>query len=194
MNKMKRVLICLLFALTVSPLWAPDRRLNLPPNLDDPYFKYFTYCLRNVDHWNPSISNKEMDDFCWSSWVGTQGDQVKCVELFHVALTECGMQHMDNKEGLGYYGATWATILRALKEHEGRDFKDGGWWRWSELHPFEVNEALAAYYIAHGMNPRRWHNASNPGENSDYSWKVWLIRYYCEHGKVWKPKIKRRKL
>jgi len=133
------------------------------------------------------MTDYELDCYCWSSWMGMKGND-KVYEYFHLSLLECGMKRINNTEGFGYSGATWATIFRALKEY-GIEFPKGGWWNWCEKHPFELNEALASYYLNHKMNPRRWHNRT-PEENGDYMWNIFLIKFYCENGKKWKPRNK----
>lgn len=154
-----------------APCLAEDIYLKY----DGPYGRFLKYVQRSVRHWNPSITDTEIQNYCVSTWNGCDGKIEECKRYYFICLKEQGMRNrdlFDRGGGYGYSGANSRVVYRATF---GKSRK------WVRLHPYTTNEALAWWFCKRLKSiPVCWYSNPDQGKMQDYEDDINFIRDYCD--------------
>lgn len=145
------------------------------PQQNGQYDAFHSYVFSSIHHWNKQISDKEIEDYCASTWSGCDGNLRHAQAYYHVSIKEQGVRNIDLiSRGItyGYSGATLKVVKRATHHKP---------YSWIRKHPNEVNEALA-HYFSHTLKakPLWWYANTDPIKLSNYGHSIDIIRSYCD--------------
>lgn len=125
----------LAFILPVLPALGQS---HLPP---DEFTEFTRAVVREAHHRHSKASLKDLSEFAYTAWMGC-GEDPECAYAFAaVCADECGLDPLDNKEGCGWCGGTWATIGKVLQRNSLPSSRE-----WIREHPWMVNELLARHF------------------------------------------------
>lgn len=102
----------------------------------DPLTTFTNDVIKEANRRHSTASIENLTNYAFSTWVGC-GERSKYAYLYLAAsCDECGLDPLDNGEGMGWCGGTWATLRKVT----GNDDK------WIRDNPWDANQALAELF------------------------------------------------
>lgn len=146
----------------------------------------FTHDVINEAHRrHSSASTKDLCDYAFSTWMGCGQEPKYAYEYLAASCDECGLSPLDNKEGFGWCGGTWKTLIKVTGNNR----------RWIKDNPWDANQALAERFTTivklHGLKTALmcWNQGGRWKTNKTaYKKAMDYVRVVCYIGRRWSNK------
>jgi hypothetical protein len=104
----------------------------------DPYTLFLRTTWMAGQRWGSHDTLDDNANYCWSVVVGCKNDYYVAERFREMSIKECGLNPLDNDQGMGMCGGTWPTLCKLTTKRHIHFSK-----QWRRNHPWDVNELLA---------------------------------------------------